>query len=152
MQAFQTASAAFCLACICAEIVELLTGSGWTRRCIKAVAGLYILIVLLRFLPGMRVELQKAQPDSIAPASLPSAQTQILAQTQAALQQKLQEECTARFGITLRLEITLEQADETIRASKVVVHAPAGANTQEITAFLRQELGTEEVLWAEEAD
>ena len=45
MHAFQTAASAFCIACICAEITTLLAGAGWAGRCIKAVAGLYILAV-----------------------------------------------------------------------------------------------------------
>ena len=44
MHAFQTAASAFCIACICAEITTLLAGAGWAGRCIKAVAGLYILL------------------------------------------------------------------------------------------------------------
>ena len=46
MHAFQTAASAFCIACICAEITTLLVGAGWAGRCIKAVAGLYILVIL----------------------------------------------------------------------------------------------------------
>ena len=46
MHAFQTAASAFCIACICAEITTLLAGAGWAGRCIKAVAGLYILVIL----------------------------------------------------------------------------------------------------------
>ena len=52
MKALQTLTVSFCLACICAEIVTLLTGPGWPRRCIKALAGLYILVILLRLLSG----------------------------------------------------------------------------------------------------
>ena len=48
MHAFQTAASAFCIACICAEITTLLAGAGWAGRCIKAVAGLYILVILFR--------------------------------------------------------------------------------------------------------
>ena len=48
MHAFQTAASAFCIACICAEITTLLVGAGWAGRCIKAVAGLYILVILFR--------------------------------------------------------------------------------------------------------
>ena len=39
---------AFCLACVCAELLVQLVEAGWARRCIKVVAGLYILTVLLR--------------------------------------------------------------------------------------------------------
>ena len=39
---------AICLACVCAELLVQLVEAGWARRCIKVVAGLYILTVLLR--------------------------------------------------------------------------------------------------------
>ena len=58
MHAFQTAASAFCIACICAEITTLLAGAGWAGRCIKAVAGLYILVILFRLAPQMKLELK----------------------------------------------------------------------------------------------
>ena len=45
MQPLERAVAIFCIACICAELTTQLAGSTWARRCIKAVAGLYILVV-----------------------------------------------------------------------------------------------------------
>ena len=54
MQAFQRAAAVFCMACIGAELVSLFGGQGWAGRCIKAVAGLYILAVLLAQLPHLQ--------------------------------------------------------------------------------------------------
>ena len=60
MHAFQTAASAFCIACICAEITTLLAGAGWAGRCIKAVAGLYILVILFRLAPQMKLELKSA--------------------------------------------------------------------------------------------
>ena len=58
MQELRTATVLFCTGCICAELVMRLTGSGWARRCIKAVAGLYILVVLFHAVPRLRTELQ----------------------------------------------------------------------------------------------
>ena len=70
MQALTHAVAVFCIACLCAELLTLFvppTSSGWARRCIKAVAGLYILVVFARALPKARAQLQafslpQAQP------------------------------------------------------------------------------------------
>ena len=67
MHAFQTAASAFCIACICAEITTLLAGAGWAGRCIKAVAGLYILVILFRLAPQMKLELKSAA--AAAPAA-----------------------------------------------------------------------------------
>mgnify|MGYP007033543471 CR=1 FL=1 len=68
MHAFQTAASAFCIACICAEITTLLVGAGWAGRCIKAVAGLYILVILFRLVPQMKLELKSAA--AAAPAAV----------------------------------------------------------------------------------
>ena len=70
MQALTHAVAVFCIACLCAELLTLFvppTSSGWARRCIKAVAGLYILVVFARALPNAGAQLQafslpQAQP------------------------------------------------------------------------------------------
>ena len=67
MQPLERAVAIFCIACICAELTTQLAGSTWARRCIKAVAGLYILVVFARTLPKAGAQLQafslpQAQP------------------------------------------------------------------------------------------
>lgn len=70
MQALTHAVAVFCIACLCAELLTLFvppTSSGWARRCIKAVAGLYILVVFARTLSKAGAQLQafslpQAQP------------------------------------------------------------------------------------------
>lgn len=58
MQAFQQAAAVFCMACIGAELVSLFAGQSRAGRCIKAVAGLYILAVLLTQLPRLPVKVK----------------------------------------------------------------------------------------------
>lgn len=70
MQALTHAVAVFCIACLCAELLTLFvppSSSGWARRCIKAVAGLYILVVFARVLPKAGVELQKFTPPQAQP-------------------------------------------------------------------------------------
>ena len=72
MQALTHAVAVFCIACLCAELLTLFvppSSSGWARRCIKAVAGLYILVVFARALPRVEVELQKFIPPQAQPVS-----------------------------------------------------------------------------------
>ena len=48
MQALERAAAVFCTACICAELAARFVGPGWGQKCIKAVAGLYILVAFAR--------------------------------------------------------------------------------------------------------
>ena len=78
MHAFQTAASAFCIACICAEITTLLAGAGWAGRCIKAVAGLYILVILFRLAPQMKLELKSAAAAAPAAVSIQSTETSLL--------------------------------------------------------------------------
>lgn len=62
MQALTHAVEVFCIACLCAELLTLFvpsSSSGWARRCIKAVAGLYILVVFARALPKAGAEWKK---------------------------------------------------------------------------------------------
>lgn len=70
MQALTHAVAVFCIACLCAELLTLFvppSSSGWARRCIKAVAGLYILVVFARALPKAEVEWLKFTPPQAQP-------------------------------------------------------------------------------------
>ena len=59
MQPLERAVAIFCIACICAELTTQLAGSTWARRCIKAVAGLYILVVFARTVPQAQRQIVK---------------------------------------------------------------------------------------------
>ena len=127
MHAFQTAASAFCIACICAEITTLLAGAGWAGRCIKAVAGLYILVILFRLAPQMKLELKSAAD--------------------------LCAECERRFGTKVKLEITLTRTEQTVRAEKVLVILPAACTSAEqsrIAAYLQQELGMAPILEVQE--
>ena len=89
MHAFQTAASAFCIACICAEITTLLAGAGWAGRCIKAVAGLYILVILFRLAPQMKLELKSTAAAAPAAVSIQSTETSLLQGTQERLEADL---------------------------------------------------------------
>ena len=150
MHAFQTAASAFCIACICAEITTLLAGAGWAGRCIKAVAGLYILVILFRLAPQMKLELKSAAPAAV---SIQSTETSLLQGTQERLEADLCAECERRFGTKVKLEITLTRTEQTVRAEKVLVILPAACTSAEqsrIAAYLQQELGMAPILEVQE--
>lgn len=152
MHAFQTAASAFCIACICAEITTLLAGAGWAGRCIKAVAGLYILVILFRLAPQMKLELKSA---AAAPAavSIQSTETSLLQGAQERLEADLCAECERRFGTKVKLEITLTWTEQTVRTEKVLVILPAACTSAEqsrIAAYLQQELGMAPILEVQE--
>ena len=126
MRTFQAAAAVFCLACICTETVTLLVGSGWARRCIKALAGLYILIVLLQLLPSARTELGKWTVPQSTPVSLPGLENQILADAQSRLEAQLESECRQQFGLDAVIRVILEQDGQTLQAVQASMSLPAG--------------------------
>ena len=147
MRTFQAAAAVFCLACICTETVTLLVGSGWARRCIKALAGLYILIVLLQLLPSARTELGKWTVPQSTPVSLPGLEDQILADAQSRLEAQLESECRQQFGLDAVIRVILEQDGQTSMT------VPAGSSTalcREAADYLQQRLGVEPSLQTEE--
>ncbi len=153
MRTFQSAAAAFCIACICAELTTLLVGTGWARKCIKAVAGLYILVVLFRLTPDMKLELQKAADIAPASVSIAGGEQALLQAAQQRLEQQLSAECQRRFGIAVQLQITLAQAEQTVRAQRVAAYIPAGCSAElrgQLAAYLQQELGAAPVLEEQE--
>ena len=150
MQAFQRAAAVFCMACIGAELVSLFGGQSWAGRCIKAVAGLYILAVLLAQLPHLQGRVAAAFSGNTAPAAPAGIQsdvleTEILTQTKARLEEYCAVQCRQQFGLDIRVTVTLEKAGQQVVVKKAVAAFPAGctaAQKQAVLSFLQQTLGT----------
>lgn len=156
MQAFQRAAAVFCMACIGAELVSLFGGQSWAGRCIKAVAGLYILAVLLAQLPHLPGKVMTAFSGNTAPAATSTApaatstaqpdalETEILTETKAQLEEYCTAQCRKQFGLDIRVTVTLEKAGQQVMVKKAVAAFPAGctaAQKQAVLSFLQQTLG-----------
>ena len=149
MQAFQRAAAVFCMACIGAELVSLFGGQGWAGRCIKAVAGLYILAVLLTQLPRLPVKVKAAFSGSTAPAAMSAApsdalETEIMTEAKVRLEEYCTAQCRQQFGLNICTSVTLENAGQQVVVKKAVAAFPAGctaAQKQAALSFLQQTLG-----------
>ena len=149
MQAFQRAATVFCMACIGAELVSLFGGQSWAGRCIKAVAGLYILAVLLAQLPHLPGRVAAAFSGNTAPATLSAAQsdaleTEILTGAETRLEEYCAAQCRQQFGLDIRVSVTLEKAGQQVVVKKAVAAFPAGctdAQKQAVFSFLQQTLG-----------
>lgn len=149
MQAFQRAAAVFCMACIGAELVSLFGGQSWAGRCIKAVAGLYILAVLLAQLPHLPGKAEAAFSGNTAPAALSVAQSdaleaEILTGAETRLEEYCAAQCRQQFGLDIRVAVTLEKAGQQVVVKKAVAAFPAGctaAQKQAVLSFLQQTLG-----------
>lgn len=152
MQGLSRLMIAFCLACICAELVSLLTDTGWTRRCIKAVAGLYILVVFLSSTGVISSERLKLENPELKPTDLVSkSESFVLANAAQELEETLAEQCLQRYGTPIRLGVDL-QTDEggEVSARAEVVFPPdtGGAVRGRVLDWLETELG-EVPVWRE---
>ena len=133
MQPLERAVAIFCIACICAELTTQLAGSTWARRCIKAVAGLYILVVFARTVPQAHVQLRAFLVPVQEPVSIASPETSILAQTQAQLEQTLAEQWYTKTG----------REDSVVAICSAQMTLPANCTAEErqqAGAFLQEKL------------
>ena len=148
MQVFQRAAAVFCMACIGAELVSLFGGQSWAGRCIKAVAGLYILAVLLAQLPYLPGKVMTAFSGNTAQSATSTAQpdaleTEILTETKAQLEAYCTAQCRQQFGLDIRVTVALEKAGQQVVVKKAVAAFPAGctaAQKQAVLSFLQQTL------------
>lgn len=146
MKAVGSVAAVFCIGCICAELVSRLVGPGWAGRCIKAVAGLYILVVLFRLLPGKLPELPDRGTSAASPVDLGSAEQLILSETEVQLETRLAEECRIRFGMPVTVDMTLKEGEGTVSAAAVLVYIPAEcpeAVRRELAEYLQNALAVE---------
>ena len=148
MQALERAAAVFCTACICAELLSRFVGQGWGQKCIKAVAGLYILVVLFRLAPGVKPELKSAMEAVPSSVHIQSAEISILQKTQERLESSLRTECMQRFGVPIELDITLTQEGQTVQAGSAgftILSECTDAEKQQVAAYLQEALGTASV-------
>ncbi len=107
MQNIKAAVAVFCTACICAELTAQLTGQGWARRSIKAVAGLYILAVVLCVLPQAKGEWQAFTHPAASSVELGTQKETVLRTAASQLEDTLEARCREELGaeVTIRIEL-----------------------------------------------
>ena len=152
MQPLERAVAIFCIACICAELTTQLAGSTWARRGIKAVAGLYILVVFADALPGAKAQFAALELPQVPAVSVGSLEDAVLAQTAEELSRTLEERCLSEAGVLLRLNIILSQTAEGVEADEVQIvpqDAVTASQKRAIEALLegQLQLGPECIKW-----
>lgn len=129
MHGLKAAMAVFCTACICAELVAQITESGWARRGIKVVAGLYILAAALHVLPQLKAEGNVFSLPTVSSVELGWEQA-ALAQTQTQLEQDLEERFRREAGVSAGVALSLRSASDSVTVDSVTV-TPAADCTPE---------------------
>ena len=144
MQQIKTAVAVFCIACISAELVAQLVGDTRGKQCIKAAAGLYILIAISNALPLLRAQsLDLALPQS-QQADFGSAEDLIVQEAQQKLENQLEAQILAQTGWPASLQLTLAQTGQGVEAVEAQVALPPdcpGDTRAEIASELCSRLG-----------
>lgn len=143
MDGIRSVTITFCVTCICAEIVMQLIDDGWSRRVIKGVCGLYILVVLFRTIDGSVVQAPQIALPAAASVSFGDSQELILKKTGEQLAANLQDRCQEKFGVIPRIQIELDYMGQTVVVRQVDLtlpdEVPEGVQ-KEITDFLCQTL------------
>ena len=152
MQALERAAAVFCTACICAELLSRFVGQGWGQKCIKAVAGLYILVVFADALPGAKAQFAALELPQVSAVSVGSLEDTVLAQTAEELSRTLEERCLSEAGVSLRLNISLSRTAEGVEAAEVQIvprDAVTASQKRAIETLLegQLQLGQECIKW-----
>lgn len=155
MQGVKSAVAVFCTACICAEVLSQLVGGTRMRACIKAVAGLYILVSVLRALPGLGVQAEGLTLPEIPAASFGSLADAVLPEAERQLEQELQARILEETGCEVRLAVELVQAGGAVSAAAVRVTSEQECPARQqagITALVQQALGEVEITFVNGED
>lgn len=124
MQNIKAAVAVFCTACICAELTAQLTGQGWARRSIKAVAGLYILAVVLCASAG-KEEWQTSALPAASSVELGTQKETVLRAAASQLEETLEARCREELGTEVAIRIELEETAEGVQVHSLTV-TPTG--------------------------
>lgn len=141
MQQIKTAVAVFCIACISAELVAQLVGDTRGKQCIKAAAGLYILIAISNALPLLRAQsLDLALPQS-QQADFGSAEDLIVQEAQQKLENQLEAQILAQTGWPASLQLTLAQTGQGVEAQVSLPPDCPGDTRAEIASELCSRLG-----------
>ncbi len=149
MQQLKSAVAVFCTACIYAELVARLLGNTKSRQCIKAVAGLYILIAVFRTLPKFTVSELQLEKQGVQAADFGTAEDAILYDAARRLEETLEARLLDETGQPIQLELILVKAEDGVKAIGVqVLNCPEQAKhtAQEL---LCRELGLDSVQFEE---
>lgn len=131
MQQLKTAVAVFCIACVCAELVGQLLGDAWGRQCIKAAAGLYILVAFFHALPEIQAGILPFEVPDLPAASFGSAEDAILLQAQSNLSARLEEQITRETGLSVSVDVTLEESQSGVQAVEVQLSPSSETSEQQ---------------------
>lgn len=147
MQKLEQSVVIFCMACLCAELLALLVGEGWAQRCIKAAAGLYILIVFAGTLPGAWAVWKEFVPQPVQPTALGTWDEMVRVQAERQLGQALEERLQEQLGLEARAEVVLEESTEGTVAASARIVLPGNCSEvlcRCVTELVQAELGLAE--------
>lgn len=156
METLHLVTRAFCTACILGGItLRLLEGTS-SRGCIKAIVGLYILVVVIRALqnaggPAGTAMAAAALPNAAAIVSVgaPNYKDAVLAQSCTALEQTV-EQALQEQGIRVIVRLELSGGSSGVRVETAHVQNAALSDRETIREYLCSALQAETVVFENE--
>lgn len=134
MQQLKTAVAVFCIACVCAELVGQLLGDSRGRQCIKAAAGLYILIAFFHALPSIRAGFLPPVLPDLPAASFGTQEDIVLLQAEKNLSTRLESQIAEQTGLAVSLHVDLRSFPSGVQAVQVELTAESEIGSQQRAA------------------
>lgn len=150
MQTFRTLTGAYCLACLAAGLVRELVPAGESRKVIKAVSGLYILLAVLHA-AGAAEEVSFTVPSlPEVPAAAQTYETDVLAQAE----ETLAEDCGRQLealGIPAHAAFRLEKDGDTVAVAQITLYAEENLSPEQRRQAqdVARTYGAAQVCWAE---
>lgn len=155
METLHLVTRAFCTACILGGItLRLLEGTS-SRGCIKAIVGLYILVVVIRALqnaggPAGTAMAAAALPNAATVSvSAPNYEDAVLHQSCAALEQTV-EQALQEQGIRVIVRLELSGGSSGVRVETARVQNAAPSDREAIEEYLCSALQAETVVFENE--
>ncbi len=162
MNSFKNSVLVLCLASLCSGVILHLFSDAAAKRCIKAVAGLYILVAVLGANSTMGATLATALEDAnalvqstanesestLALETDASVESILLAQTEAQLEAYFLQKFVAEGYPILYTDITLVSEDGVAHAQHICIESETALSIeaqQEISLAIASELAADEV-------
>lgn len=154
MQYLHSVARAFCTACFVAGIALYLVKGSSLRQCIKAVAGLYILVIVLRSAPTFPSSVSDTAVQTYgsfsfdAQRSIEEYETAILDQSRLSLEKTLEQQLLLK-GIDASVQLTLQSGPQGITVQRVILSVENRSDREPAEQYLKNQLQAKEIMFSE---
>lgn len=153
MERFRALTLSYCLACLAAGAVREMIPDGESRKVIKTLSGLYILLAVLHAL-GAAGPL--SLPAVSLPAAAPAAESDYTAAILARAQENLEAGCSSRLaelGLPCVVRMELACTGDTVEVKRITLCCETALSPEQVqqAEAIARSYGANAVVWADKA-